>query len=88
MLSVLVAAGGTSIGQNFVDVAPVEDTLSAALASANHDDVLRLLSDVRYTESATTSFGTIMDCGKHALSLSKELALSLSKGYSVAAAAG
>jgi hypothetical protein len=55
----LIALAGLAFGQNYVDVAPGEGTLSAAIAAANDGDVLRLVPDADYTESVLKTIGTV-----------------------------
>jgi hypothetical protein len=57
----LIALSGLAFGQNYVDVAPGEGTLSAAIAVANDGDILRLVPDAEYTESTLKTIGTIAE---------------------------
>ncbi len=57
----LIALSGLAFGQNYVDVAPGDGTLSAALAAANDGDVFRLIPGAEYTESVNKTLGTIVE---------------------------
>ncbi len=57
----LIVLASLAFGQNYVDVAPGNGTLSAALAAANDGDVFRLIPGAEYTESVNKTFGTIVD---------------------------
>ncbi|HOH08340.1 MAG TPA: DUF5123 domain-containing protein [bacterium] len=57
----LIAVAGMAFGQNYVDVAPGDGTLSAALAAANDGDVFRLIPGAEYTESVNKTIGTIAE---------------------------
>ncbi|OPZ71512.1 MAG: hypothetical protein BWY83_01118 [bacterium ADurb.Bin478] len=57
----LIALAGLAFGQNFVDVAPGDGTLSAALAAANDGDVLRLIPGAEYTESVNKTIATVAE---------------------------
>lgn len=57
----LIALAGLTFGQNYVDVAPGDGTLSAALAAANDGDVLRLIPGAEYTESVNKTLATVAE---------------------------
>ncbi len=57
----LVALSGLAFGQNYIDVAPGDGTLSAALAAANDGDVFRLIPGAEYTESVNKTLGTFVE---------------------------
>jgi len=57
----LIAVAGMASGQNYVDVAPGDGTLSAAIAAANDGDILRLIPGAEYTESVNKTIGTIAE---------------------------
>ncbi len=63
LLFVMAALGlaGYAAAQNYVDVAPGDGTLSAAIAAANDGDILRLLPEAEYTESVNKTIGTIAE---------------------------
>ena len=55
------ALGGLAYGQNYVEVAPGEGSLSAAIVAANDGDILRLVPDAEYTESTLKTIGTVAE---------------------------
>ncbi|HNW60404.1 MAG TPA: DUF4957 domain-containing protein [bacterium] len=57
----LIALTSLAFSQNYIDVAPGEGMLSAALAAAADGDVLRLVPGAEYTESVLKTVGTIVD---------------------------
>lgn len=57
----VLGLAGYAAAQNYVDVAPGDGTLSAAIAAANDGDILRLLPEAEYTESVNKTIGTIAE---------------------------
>jgi len=58
---VTVLLSGGAYAQNFVPVIPGEGTLSQAIADAQDGDVLLLVPDAEYTETAASKLGTLVN---------------------------
>ena len=57
----VIVLAGLAFGQNYVDVAPGDGTLSAALLAANDGDVFRLIPGAEYTESVNKTLATVAE---------------------------